>query len=284
MISSSSSSGISGFSKRALPPPDRRNSTVSSGCRFSVISSTFSVASQLFYRAPDGPPHSAIPGISPSHDDTSSRPRGLRRLSEHFTAASAICRRLFPTAARYTLPGNFLPSRQRRTASSGFTASSALLLSFPRLPQTLFHSLSFPSIVCYFFPKRSILFFPRFYCAFTILLFCCPFGVGVQEENTVALKNDRFSGRLSDHCTTVPSISEFLPYFSKPLYGHVSKVTWFRYIYRKTTVANTKSTPLRYTPEKSYRYADKIPDFYRTAQHPAPDISCHCHHHRTLLL
>ena len=47
VISCSSSPEISGFSNRALPPPDSKNSTVSSGCRPWTSSSAFSVAAKL---------------------------------------------------------------------------------------------------------------------------------------------------------------------------------------------------------------------------------------------
>ena len=47
VISCSSAPGISGFSNKALPPPERRNRTVSWSVRFCTIVSTFSVAAKL---------------------------------------------------------------------------------------------------------------------------------------------------------------------------------------------------------------------------------------------
>ena len=66
VMSCSSSAGMSGFSNSALPPPESRNSTVSSGCRPCTSSSAFWVAAKLLASGTGWPASQQVtPGIFP---------------------------------------------------------------------------------------------------------------------------------------------------------------------------------------------------------------------------
>ncbi len=127
MTACSSSSGTRGCSKRALPPPESRNSTVSVGSSPAVISSTAAVPRKLLPSGTGWPASThRTPGISPRtwpYLVTTIPPSGgWGRTS---TAVLAICQAAFPAATKNTRPGKVISPSARRTAASGFTAAMA---------------------------------------------------------------------------------------------------------------------------------------------------------------
>ena len=124
VMSCSSSPGSSGRSNNALPPPESRNSTVSSAVRPCTRVSAFLVAAKLFSSGTGWPASQQVtPGISPftwpylvTTTPPSTRPSAS-------TAACAICQAALPAATSSTLPPLGAKAfNARRTASSGRTA------------------------------------------------------------------------------------------------------------------------------------------------------------------
>ena len=146
VICCSSAPGISGFSNSALPPPDSRNSTVSSAVKPCTSSSAFRVAAKPFSSGTGCPAsQQSTPGIVPftwpylvTTTPPSTRPR-------NFTAAWAICHAALPAATSSTLPPcgrKFFNAR--RTASSGRTAFRlARMMASASLRSVSFFSMSF---------------------------------------------------------------------------------------------------------------------------------------------
>ena len=146
VICCSSAPGISGFSNSALPPPDSRNSTVSSAVKPCTSSSAFRVAAKPFSSGTGCPAsQQSTPGIVPftwpylvTTTPPSTRPR-------NFTAAWAICHAALPAATSSTLPPcgrKFFSAR--RTASSGRTAFRlARMMASASLRSVSFFSMSF---------------------------------------------------------------------------------------------------------------------------------------------
>ena len=105
VMSCSSSAGMSGFSNSALPPPESRNSTVSSGCRPCTSSSAFWVAAKLLASGTGWPASQQVtPGIFPftwSYLVTTTPPSTCPSTA---TAACAICHAAFPAATSTVRP------------------------------------------------------------------------------------------------------------------------------------------------------------------------------------
>ena len=127
MISCSSSSGISGFSNSALPPPESRKSTVSSSRSPSVSARAAAAARTLFSSGTGCPASKKRSGGSASPRWpylVMTRPSAAGTSSAR-SAAAAIRQAALPTATGKTRPGKRFPFRARSTALSGSTASMA---------------------------------------------------------------------------------------------------------------------------------------------------------------
>ena len=125
VISCNSSKGIQGFSSRALPPPDRRNTTVSCAVNPCTRSSAACVPRQEPSSGTGCPPSKqriwAIgPFICPYFVTTTPSAIRFPRQSD---AAFAICHAAFPAATRtiFPVPKRY-PCSARTTATSGKTA------------------------------------------------------------------------------------------------------------------------------------------------------------------
>ena len=127
VIFCSSSPETSGFSNRALPPPESRNSTVSFSVRSATRSSAACVPRNEFSSGTGCPASKqekfAMGPITWSYLVTTT-PFSIRppRQSE---AALAICQAALPAATSSTLPGNSICCSARCTAASGCTAAIA---------------------------------------------------------------------------------------------------------------------------------------------------------------
>ncbi len=115
----SSSSGIRGFSKRALPPPESRKRTVSFSVRFPVSFRTAAVAANEFLSGTGCPAsRQSIRGISPFTWPylVTTTPASIRS-PKRSEAALAICQAAFPAAATTSRPPeNVFPRRASATA------------------------------------------------------------------------------------------------------------------------------------------------------------------------
>ena len=123
----SSAGGIRGFSKSALPPPERRKSTVSSAARAAVRSSASCVAANEFASGTGCPAsRQEIFGISPFICPyfVMTMPRSMR-LPSSSDAARAICHAALPTATSTMRPvPNVCPRSAFSTAASGKIAAN----------------------------------------------------------------------------------------------------------------------------------------------------------------
>ena len=105
VMSCSSSAGMSGFSNSALPPPESRNNTVSSGCRPCTSSSAFWVAAKLLASGTGWPASQQVtPGIFPFTWSYLVTTTPLSTCPSTATAACAICHAAFPAATSTVRP------------------------------------------------------------------------------------------------------------------------------------------------------------------------------------
>ena len=127
VMSCSSPALTRGSSNRALPPPDSRNRTVSSSPRSDTSASASRVARKEFSSGTGWPAsRQRTPGMGPATWPYLVMTMPLSTASpRHSRAVLAICQAAFPAATSTTRPGKVLPSRARRTASSGRTAAMA---------------------------------------------------------------------------------------------------------------------------------------------------------------
>ena len=128
VISCSSSGGISGASKRAEPPPDRRNKTVSFSVRFSVSASASAVAEKVSSSGTGCPASrtSSVPAGPPDWPCLVMMIPPVSRSPKQSQAALPMDQPALPAETRISLPvPKSLPSRAWRTARSGITARIA---------------------------------------------------------------------------------------------------------------------------------------------------------------